>query len=159
MILLDIDGTLSPPHPEEAPQTDGETEKAFGFQVFIPQHLLKFIRGRDDVVLLSTWGLDSFSLLKAFNLNARVALMEDFSDILGIQGKFEVVKALQPSGWADDHIKKAMKEYSEAHQIAVSVPRKGYITEAELKAFVEKLELVPKRVPAKNDSKLRWIEN
>lgn len=135
MILFDIDGTLSPTRKEEAPATDGVTARAFGFQVFVPQHLLDFLRSREDIVMLSTWGKASFDFIKAFGFEAQVALIEDFSDETGPKGKFEVVKKLQPSGWADDHIKPAMKKYAAEHGIAVTVPRKGYITEAELKKF------------------------
>lgn len=156
MILFDIDGTLSPPHIKDAPATVGETARAFGFDIFIPKHLLEFLRGREDIVLLSTWGPGSFDLPKAFDFKARVALMEDFSDEIGVLGKFEVVKALQPLGWADDHIKTHMSKYAGAHGIAVTVPTKGYVTEAALELFVKSLANLSERTVQDSDARLYW---
>lgn len=156
MLLIDIDGTISPTRVEEAPASEGETARAMGFQVFIPKHLLEFLRSRDDVVLLSTWGVGCFSLIEAFKLKARVALIEDFSERGGIEGKFCAVKALQPTLWADDHIKPAMKKYAQEHGIITAVPRKGYITPAELKKLEKLLAEAPARSPREEDSKLLW---
>lgn len=154
MILFDIDGTLSPPKLDEAPKTFGETARAFGFTVFIPHHLLNFLRSRNDIVLLSTWGEGAFDLPEAFDFKARVALMADFSHKLGIEGKFEVVKALNPTGWADDHITSAMKKYAVERGIAVTVPKRGYVTELELDKFIEAIDQAPKRILELGDAKL-----
>lgn len=140
MILFDIDRTISPPHPEELEVTPGETAYAFGFDVFIPAHILKFLRGRDDIGLLSTWGEASSKLSDAFGFSAIVVLMEDYSNLLGIEGKFEAVKTLKPRGWADDHMKPEMRAYAKEHGIATVTPKHGYITEEELKLFVAKLK-------------------
>lgn len=156
MILFDIDGTLSPTRVEEAPATVGETARAFGFQTFIPQHLLDFLRNRDDIALLSTWGPGSFDLPKVFDFKARIALIEDFSDDLGIKGKFEVVKALNPTGWADDHITPNMAKYAKENGIVTTKPRKGYVTEVELDKFIKALEVAPARVVQDADAKLYW---
>lgn len=156
MLLFDIDGTLSPTRLEEVEVTPGETARAFGFNVFIPSHLLNFLRSRDDIVLLSTWGDGSFYLPEAFNFKARVALMDDFSEKMGIKGKFEVVKALHPTGWADDHITPAMKKYAAEHNIATTAPKKGYITEVELKKFEASVGAISPRTVTEFDSKLHW---
>jgi len=155
MILFDIDGTISPTRPEEAPETVGVTARAFGFQVLIPQHILDFLRSRDDIVLLSTWGKAAFDILEAFGISGGVVDMEDFTDKTGPQGKFEVVKKLQPNGWADDHIKPAMKKYATEHGIAVVIPKKGYILEPELKKFQAAVEATAPRTTTDFDSLIR----
>lgn len=139
MLLFDIDRTISPPHPEKFGATPGETARAFGFDVFIPTHLLDFLRGREDIGLLSTWGEASGQVADAFGFKAAVVLMEDYSNLSGIEGKFEAVKALQPRGWADDHIKSKMRTYAKEQGIVTVTPKGGYITEKELKLFVSKL--------------------
>jgi len=154
MILFDIDGTLSPARTTEAPPTAGVTAHAWIFNIFIPQHLLDFLNSRDDIVLLSTWNNATYDVVEAFGLDARVALMEDFSEEVGIKGKFEVVKALQPLGWADDHIKLEMKKYAADHGIAVTVPKLGYVTEKELANFVAAIDRLPAREPHPKDSLL-----
>ena len=140
MLLFDIDRTISPPRPEEFEATPGETARAFGFDVFIPTHLLNFLRGRDDIGLLSTWGHASEQLADAFGFKAKVILMEDYSNFSGIEGKFEAVKALQPRAWADDHIKPKMRSYAKEHGIVTVAPKGGYITEKELRLFAAKLQ-------------------
>jgi hypothetical protein len=140
MILFDIDRTISPPRPEEFEETPGETAYAFGFDVFIPTHLLNFLRERDDIGLLSTWGEASAKLADAFDFSAAVILMEDYSNLSGIEGKFEAVKALKPRGWADDHMKPKMRSYAKEHGILTIIPKSGYITERELKLFISKLK-------------------
>jgi hypothetical protein len=155
MILFDIDDTISPTRVEEAPVTDGETARAGGFELFIPQHLLDFMRGREDIVLLSTWGLSSFAVSEAFGFHARVAVISDFTEKVGSAGKFEVVKALKPLGWADDHIKPAMKKFAIENGAAVTVPKKGYVTAAELTKFAAAVAELPARDPQAADSLLR----
>lgn len=139
MLLFDIDRTISPPRPEEFEATPGETARAFGFDVFIPSHLLAFLRGRDDIGLLSTWGQASEQVSEAFGFKAAVILMEDYSNLGGIEGKFEAVKALQPRAWADDHMKPKMRSYAKEHGIVTVTPKGGYITEKELRLFAAKL--------------------
>jgi hypothetical protein len=147
MLLLDIDETLSPTRPKDHPDLpEGESARAFGFTVFIPRHLLTFLRSRPDIVLLSTWGSAALDLPKAFGFNARAAVMENFTEETGIKGKFEVVKQLQPSGWADDHIKPAMAKAARELGVVVLRPRGGYITAQELALFEKKLEAAPPRV-------------
>jgi len=137
MIVFDIDGTLSPTREEEAFGIPGETAEAFGFQIFIPQHLLDFLRGRDDIALLSTWDAEAASLAEAFAFKAQTLLISDYSDERGINGKFDVINELKPTGWADDHIKPFMATWCKPLEIAVTIPKRGFVTEPELSKFVK----------------------
>ncbi len=148
MLLFDIDETLSPTQPKNHPELpEGESARAFGFTVFIPSHLLTFLRSRADIVLLSTWGSAAMDLPQAFGFNARAAVMENFTEETGIKGKFEVVKQLRPTAWADDHIKPAMAQAARDLGVVVLRPRGGYITAKELALFEKDLEAAPPRIP------------
>lgn len=158
MLVFDIDGTISLTRREESPPTEGETARAFGFQVFMPQHILDFMREREDIVLLSTWKLNSFDLSEAFGLGAKVALMADFTDKEGIAGKFEVIKALQPTLWADDHITTKMRAYSKEHGIITAIPREGYISAGSLKRLEKLLLTTATRERREADTLLRAVD-
>lgn len=137
MLIFDIDGTISPARVEEAPATEGETTSAGGFRnVFMPSHILEVLRSRSDVALLSTWDEGAANFAEAFGFDAEILLMKDFSNARGIDGKFEVIKALKPAGWADDHISPAMLNWCKANGVVTVKPRKGYILKPQLERFI-----------------------
>jgi hypothetical protein len=147
MLIFDIDDTLSPTRPVEPFPLPATSERAWAFEVLVPDFLLSFLRERDDIVLLSTWGSAAKKFAEAFALPARVAVMEDFTPKVGIKGKFEVVRQLQPTGWADDHMTPAMVKALEPFGTVTVKPTKGYITEKQLAIFVAKLASAPLYTP------------
>ncbi len=140
MLIFDIDDTISPTQPKESAPTPGETARAGAWNIFIPAHILEILRSRDDIALLSTWGEMAEDVPKAFGFQAKTLLISDYSDKLGIKGKFEVIKQLKPAGWADDHITPTMKKWCEAEGIATVRPRGGYIAEKGLATFLAALK-------------------
>lgn len=141
MILVDIDGTISPTQVDDAmklrfdEQGGYETQRA-GFVVVIPNYILDFLRGQDSIYMLSTWGSSAALVPEAFGFEAQTLNMEDFTDKRGIQGKFAVVKhfAGKVDAWLDDHITPAQKKYcAENGIIAIKpTPTKGCMTPAQV---------------------------
>lgn len=132
MIVFDVDNTLSPTRFPDSPELLGETREAFGFQVFIPTHLLEFIRSRNDTAILSTWGAEAESLVEAFQLPSKVLLMSDFTDERGIWGKFSTIEQLRPSYWADDHITAPMVKLCKDFGTTALVAHGGYVSASQL---------------------------
>lgn len=136
MFIFDIDMTLIAPRYEDSPIVPGETRSVFGFDVFMAQHLIDFLRSRDDIHLLSTWGKESGSLAEAFGFKAKTLLIRDYSDEGGINGKFDAVISLKPELWADDEITSFMAHWCYRGGTHTIVPKGGYVSAEQLKPFM-----------------------
>ena len=116
MILVDIDGTISPTRPEE----DGiledllpvEERRAGGFQIIIPEYILDFLRTAPNLYMLSTWGEMAKDVPEEFGFKAEVLNMNDYTDASGIEGKWDVVSHFDDAveAWLDDHISPRMRD-------------------------------------------------
>lgn len=130
MILVDIDGTISPTRPEE----DGiledllpvEERRAGGFQIIIPEYILDFLRTAPNLYMLSTWGEMAKDVPEAFGFKAEVLNMSDYTDASGIEGKWDVVSHFDDDveAWLDDHISPRMRDAARMRGIHVFVPPK-----------------------------------
>lgn len=133
MILVDIDGTVSPTQPTEQMfaswQAAGgyRSEFAGGFTLVIPNYILDFLNSRSDIYMLSTWNDLAATVPEAFGFEAQTLDMTEHTDARGIQGKFEVVKSLgdKPLAWLDDHIKPIHKDYCATIDCIAIKPRKN----------------------------------
>lgn len=140
MILVDIDKTISPTRPDASFELIPHETRRLGFDVKIPLHILEFLKSRDDITMLSTWGVRAATVPEAFNLKADVLVLDDYSNKLGIQGKFEVVKAVRPDAWLDDHITPTMAKWCAEHGIITVKPTAGFVTVRQLKSLEKKLK-------------------
>lgn len=141
MIVLDIDGTISPTNPhEQEGYFDSllpvEEERAFGFPITIPSYILELLRNPPlPLALLSTWGTGAESLCEAFGFEARVLDMQDYTKNLGIEGKRDTILALKDEvrAWADDHITVPMKDEMRRDGIFIAVPpRRACLTRGQI---------------------------
>lgn len=135
MLVFDIDRTLIPTEKHLTENVKGEWRQAFGFEVFMASHLLDFLRERDDIALLSTWGEEAAALGDAFSFKAQALNLRAYSDEGGIQGKFDTIYAVKPAGWADDHITPIMKQWCDYFGVATIIPKRGFIQNDELAPF------------------------
>lgn len=134
MIVFDIDNTISPTDMDYKWEVDHEIKYAWGMNVGIPSHILDFLRSRDDIVFLSTWGAASRHLCEAFGFKAQIIVMTE--EQIGIAGKFDAIQNLDGvTAWIDDHIKPAMKSAMEAKGATVIKPTNGFISERQLNAL------------------------
>lgn len=129
MIVLDIDGTISPTAPKEDGLLDSilpvEEARAFGFNVMIPTYILNLLRNPPmEIALLSTWGAGAKSLAEAFQFEARILDMEDYTLNSGIQGKHDTILHFKDEvrAWADDHISTRMRDELRAEGIFIAIP-------------------------------------
>lgn len=141
MILVDIDRTISPPQPDEAfDAIPHESARAWGFDVKIPTYILNFLKSRDDIVMLATWGIRAATVPEAFGFQADVIDMDEYSNKTGIQGKFAVVKAVKPIAWLDDHITATMTKWCTAEGIITVKPTSGFMTVRQITSLEKKLK-------------------
>jgi hypothetical protein len=139
MIIFDIDDTISPTQPGNNWAVLHETKKAWGFNISIPVYVLDFLRSRDDIALLSTWGEAAKYVPEAFGFTARILVMD--SRASGIKGKFETVKQFDDATvWIDDHITPAMKKFMAEKGILTIKPTKGVISEQQLAAVIAQVQ-------------------
>lgn len=140
MLIFDIDNTLVRTHYEDSPKGNGEVQKAFGFDLFMEDHLLEFLRSREDIYLLSTWDSEAAELADGFSFKARTLLIRDYSDEGGIYGKFAAVRELQPKLWADDQITTLMENWCLHFSVVSIAPKRGSVTVEELTRAKAELE-------------------
>lgn len=137
MLIFDIDDTISPTQPPADWSVPHETKRA-GWNVKIPSYMLDFLRSRDDIALLSTWGDTAVRVSEAFGFNAQILVMDEGT--YGIEGKFNLVKRLENvKVWADDHMKPNMRKAMEAKGVHVVKPKNGVISEKELADLIASL--------------------
>jgi hypothetical protein len=139
MLIFDIDQTLVRPHYPDQSTAHGETRTVFGFELFMEDHLLDFLRSREDIHLLSTWGSEAASLADAFEFKAKALLIRDYSDEGGIHGKFTTVRELKPLLWADDQITELMANWCLHFNVISIIPKRGSISSSELDNAVKSL--------------------
>lgn len=134
MLVFDIDDTISPTDRDHQWTTPYETKLAWGFNVSIPTYVLDFLRSRDDIAFLSTWGKAAQQLADAFGINAVILVMTE--DQIGVSGKFDVVSNRDDiTAWVDDHIKPAMAKNLRERGITVIKPKGGHISEKDIEAL------------------------
>lgn len=139
MLIFDIDNTLVKASSKVVSKTAGESHSVFGFELFMEDHLLEFLRSRSDIHLLSTWEAEAGNLAEAFGFEAKTLLIRDYSDEGGIYGKFAAVRELQPRLWADDQITSLMANWCTHFKVASIAPKSGSITKDELEAVTKLL--------------------
>lgn len=130
MIVFDIDDTISPTRPPKDWAVEHETVRV-GYVLKMPTYVTEFLRSRDDIALLSTWGESAKNVAEGFGFNAKILVMEEMS---GVAGKFEVIQSLgsQVTAWVDDHMKPAMKrQLTEAGILAIK-PTGGVISKRQI---------------------------
>lgn len=138
MIVFDIDETISPTDRDHEWTVPYETKRAWGFDISIPVYVLEFLRNRDDIALLSTWGKDAVEVAEAFGFNAEILTISEGT--YGIAGKFEVIQNLDNvTAWIDDHMKPAMKAELTERGILAIKPTQGCISEKQLATLVKKV--------------------
>lgn len=131
MIIFDIDETISPTDRDYEWKVPYETERAWAFNISIPTYVLEFLRSRDDIALLSTWGEAAVEVATAFNFKAEILVLKE--ETYGIEGKFEIVKNLDNvTAWIDDHMTAAMKKEMTEKGVLAIKPTKGVITKKQL---------------------------
>jgi hypothetical protein len=135
MIIFDIDQTISPADRDYEWLVPHETETAWSFEIGIPSYVLEFLRNRDDIALLSTWGEKASEVSTAFGFKADILVLKEGT--YGIEGKFEIVKNLNNvTAWIDDHMTAAMKKELEKKGILAIKPINGVISEKQLAKLV-----------------------
>jgi hypothetical protein len=130
MIVFDIDDTISPTKPPKPWDVPHETARAV-WELKIPTYVLEFLRSRDDIALLSTWGDTAQNVADAFGFKATILVMDE--DKYGSDGKYALIKSRDDiTAWIDDHIKPAMAATERARGIVVIRPKGGVISEKEI---------------------------
>ena len=131
MILFDINETISPTDRDYIWTVPYETHYAWMFNISIPTYILDFLRSRDDIALLSTWGSAASQVAEAFGFKAEILVLDE--DTYGIAGKYEIVKRQSNvTAWIDDHMKPAMKKELAEKGIVAIKPTKGFISQKQL---------------------------
>jgi len=139
MIVFDIDQTISPTDREYEWTVPFETHKAWIFNISIPTYVLDFLRSRDDIALLSTWGKAAESVSEAFGFKAEIIVMDD--DRTGVEGKFKTVSEMDNvAAWIDDHIKPKMAAAMKDKGVLTIKPTRGVISEKELVKLIAHVE-------------------
>lgn len=135
MIIFDIDDTISPTRPGKDWKVPHETARAWAYTISIPTYVLEFLRSRDDIALLSTWGKSAQKVADAFGFTAQVIVLTDEQE--GIQGKYDAVNNLDGVvAWVDDHMKPAMRTKLAEQGILGIKPTNGVISKAQLATLV-----------------------
>lgn len=130
MFVFDIDDTISPTRPPEDWAVEHETRQV-GWTIKIPTYVLEFMRGRDDIALLSTWGESAKGLADAFGINAQILVLGRNQH--GIEGKFDLINQLDGvTAWVDDHIKPSMKKAMEEKGVTVIKPTRGVVSPRQI---------------------------
>lgn len=120
MLLLDIDGTISPSNIDPARSkwwrdNGGYTVRNVGlYDIAIANYTLDALASLTDVFMLSTWGESASVIPEVFGFRAETINYLDYSQgLVGIAGKFEVVKAFsgEVRAWADDHMREEHWQY------------------------------------------------
>jgi len=132
MIVFDIDDTISPTRPPKDWDVEHETHNIMWGAIKIPVYILDFLRSRDDIALLSTWGSGSQKIADGFGFKAKILLIDE--EDLGVDGKYHIIQDLgsEVTAWIDDHMTTKMMKALEAEGVTVIKPRRGVITEQEI---------------------------
>lgn len=135
MIVFDIDDTISPTRPPKDWAVEHETNRIMWGDIKIPSYVLDFLRSRDDIALLSTWGTGAQKIADGFGFKAKILLIDE--EDLGVDGKYHIIQDLgsEVTAWIDDHVKPKMVKALEAEGVTVIKPRNGVITEQEIESL------------------------
>lgn len=135
MLAFDIDDTISPTKPSNQVLAESHESRRAIYQLVIPTYVLDFLRSRQDIALLSTWGETASAVSEAFEFDADVLVIEELS---GIRGKFDLVRRTpEITVWVDDHLTQEHIAWCHENGILAIKPTEGCVSKSQVAEIVE----------------------